>query len=78
MKITVLVQFECCLHSEMKFKKNNQAPNLWIFLLLRNVLNKTVLFWIACSFSITAPRQELDGKKKAARIILMLINILLK
>lgn len=72
------MQFECCLYSEIRFKKNNQAPKLWIFLLLHTVLNDTILFWMTCSFSIIGPRQELDGEKKAAKIIPMLVNILLK
>lgn len=75
---TVLMQFECCLCSEIRFKKNNQVPNLWIFLLLCTVLNNPILFWTTCGFSIIGPRQELDGEKKAARIIPMLVKILLK
>lgn len=33
---------------------------------------------MTCGFSIIGPRQELDGEKKAARIIPMLVKILLK
>lgn len=58
--------------------KNNQAPNLWVFLLLCSVLKNTILFWMTCSFSIIGPRQELDGEKKAPGIIPMLVNMLLK
>lgn len=75
MKITVLMQFECCLYSEIRFKKSNQSPNL--SLLLRTVLNYMIVFQMTCSFFVIGPRQELDGDWKAARIIPMLGNILL-